>query len=93
MLPKDKFLEFLFVPLTQGGKDKIIRLIEKEPILNLISKMIRVGKRSDLRTIRKELELVVQLKNTGTVEKISDVIQKSTSKYTKEYADMLGHLS
>ena len=93
MLPKEKFLEFLFIPLTYGGKDKIMRLIRKEPILNLISKMIRVGKRSDLRTIRKKLELVVQLKNAGTVSKISDVIQKSTSKYTNEYADMLGHLS
>ena len=93
MLPKDKFLEFLFVPLTLGGKEKIMRLIEKEPILNLISKMIQIEKRSNLQSIRTELELVVQLKNPATVRKMSDVIQKSTSTYTEEYADMLGHLS
>ena len=93
VLPKDKFLEFLFVPLTLGGKEKIMRLIEKEPILNLISKMIQIEKRSNLQSIRTELELVVQLKNPATVRKMSDVIQKSTSTYTEEYADMLGHLS
>ena len=39
ILPKEKFLQFLFVPLIKGGKNEIMESIEKEPILNLISKI------------------------------------------------------
>ena len=93
ILPKEKFLEFLFVSLTKGGKEEIMELIEKEPILNLISKMMRIKKRIDLQTIRKELESAVQTKNLSTVAAISNIIKKSASKYTNEYIDVLKHFS
>ena len=93
ILPKEKFLQFLFVSLVKGGKSEIMKLIKKEPILNLISKMMRTQERIHLRIIRKELQSAVQLINTGTVEEISEIIQKSTSKYTNQYIDILKHFS
>ena len=93
VFPKQKFLEFLFVSLTKGGKDRIRELIRKEPIFNLISKMIRIQNRIDLQTIRKELQSVVQFLNTSTMSEISDIIEKSTSEYTDQYMDILKHFS
>ena len=93
ILPREKFLQFLFVSLTKGGKKKIMELIEKNPILNLISKMMRIGKRIDLQTIRKELKPVVQIIDTSIITEISETIQKSTSKYKDQYIDILKHFS
>ena len=93
ILPKEKFLQFLFVSLTKGGKNKIMKLIKKEPILSLISKMMRIRERIHLGIIRKELQSAVQLINTGTVEEISEIIQKSTSEYTNQYIDVLKYFS
>ena len=93
ILPKEKFLEFLFVSLIKGGKTKIIKLIEKEPILNLISKMMRIQNRVGLQSIRRELQSAVQIINTETVEKMSEIIQKSTSEYTNQYIDILKNFS
>ena len=93
ILPKEKFLQFLFVPLIKGGKDKIIQLIENEPILNLISKMMRIQNRVGLQAIRNELQSAAQIIRTGTVEQISEIIQKSTSKCTNQYIGILKHLS
>ena len=93
ILPKEKFLRFLFVSLVHGGKNKIMKLIEKEPILYLVSKMMRIQNRIDLQTIRQELQSVVTIINKGTVKKISDIIQKSTSEYTNQYMDILKHFS
>ena len=93
ILPKEKFLQFLFVSLTKGGKSKILKLIENEPILNLISKMMRIQNRVGLQTIRKELQSARQVVNTGTVEEISEIIQKSTSEYTQQYIDVLKNFS
>ena len=93
ILPKEKFLEFLFVPLTKGGKEQIIELIEKEPILNLLSKMMRTKKRIHLQGIRKELQAVLQIRNLSNGVAISDFIAESTSRYTNEYLDILKHFS
>ena len=93
ILPKEKFLQFLFVSLIKGGKSKIMKLIKKEPILYLITKMMRIQNRIGLQTIRKELQPAVQLINTETAEEISEIIQKSTSEYTNEYTDVLKHFS
>ena len=93
ILPKEKFLEFLFVSLIKGGKSKIMKLIEKEPILNLCTKMMRIQNRIGLEAIRKELQSAVQLLNTETVEEISEIIQKSTSDYTNQYIDILKNFS
>ena len=93
ILPKEKFLQFLFVSLVKGGKSEIMKLNEKEPILNLISKMMRIQNRISLQTIRKELQSAAQLKNTETVEEISEIIQKSTSEYTNQYIDILKNFS
>ena len=93
ILPKDKFLQFLFVSLVKGGKKKIMNLIEKEPILYVISKMMRIQKRIDLQTIRNELQLAVQIMNTGTIEEISEIIQKSVTESTIQYIDILKHFS
>ena len=92
-LPKEKFLEFLFVPLVKGGKVKIIELIEKEPIFCLIAKMMRIKKRINLETIQNELKSIVQMTNVTTVSKISEEISSSTSENTNEYINMLGHFS
>ena len=93
ILPKGKFLQFLFVPLVKGGKSEIMKLIEKEPILNLISKMMRIQNRIGLQTIRKKLQSAVQFINTETVEEISGIIKKSTSECTNQYIDVLKYFS
>ena len=94
VLPKEKFLEFLFVPLlTKRGKENVMEQIEKEPILNLISRMMRIENRIDLQTIRRELDLVTQIQTSKTVLEISRKIAKSTSKNTKDYIDILKHFS
>ena len=81
ILPKEKFLEFLFVPLlTKRAKEKIMELIEKEPILHLISKMMRIERRIDLQTIRQELNLISYIQPSKTVSDISQKLEKSTSK-------------
>ena len=94
ILPKEQFLEFLFVPLAKKSqKKKITELIEKEPILSLISKMMRIKKRLDLRGVRDDLQSIEQLlKSTATAE-ISGIIQKSTSNCTIEYIDVLKNIS
>ena len=93
ILPKEQFLEFLFVPITNGKKERITELIEKVPILSLISKMMQIGKRLDLQAIRNELQSVEQLLNLSAVTEISDIIQKSTSNCAAEYIDVLKHFS
>ena len=93
ILPKGKFLQFLFVPLVKGGKSEIMKLIEKEPILNLISKMMRIQNRIGLQTIRKKLQSAVQFINTETAEEISGIIKKSTSECTNQYIDVLKYFS
>ena len=93
ILPKQFFLEFLFVSLIKGGKTKIIKLIEKEPIFDLISKMMRVRKRIDLQLVREILQSVVQVRNASIINEISKIIEKSRSKYTNQYVDILKHFS
>ena len=93
ILPKEKFLEFLFVSLIKGGKSQIMKLIEKEPILNLISKMMRIQNRIGLQAIKMELPSAVQILIARTVEQISEIIQKSTSEYTNQYIDILKNFS
>ena len=93
ILPKEKFLEFLFVPITKSQKENIAELIENEPILNLISKMIQIEKRPDLSVIRENLKSIVRIHNSSAIVKISAVIQKSMSIYTTQYIDTLKHFS
>ena len=93
ILPKERFLEFLFVPLVKGGKTKITEMIEKEPIFCLIAKMMRVKKRINLDTIRDELKSIVQMKNESTICEISEEISNSTSENTNQYINMLEHFS
>ena len=93
ILPKQKFLEFLFVSLNKGGKDKIIELIEKEPILNLISKMMRIEERIHISTIRKKLSSAIQIQIASTITAISETIQKSASQNSNQYIDTLKNLS
>ena len=93
ILEKQKFLEFLFVSLTKGGKEKIIALIEEEPILNLISKMMLVEDRIQLQTIRDELSSGIKVRISSTINEISETIQKSTSEDSNRYIDVLKNLS
>ena len=93
ILSKEKFLEFLYVSLIKGGKSKIMKLIEKEPILNLCTKMMRIQNRIGLQAIRKELQSAVQYKNIETVEEISEIIQRSTSECTNQYIEILKNFS
>ena len=93
ILPKQQFLEFLFIPLPNDQKKKITELIQQIPILSLISKMMRIKNRSDLQAIRNELQSVEQLMNLTAVAEIGDFIQKSTSNLTTEYVDVLKHFS
>ena len=93
ILPKEKFLEFLFVPLIKGGKTKIMKLIEKEPILDLISKMMRIRNRIDIHSIRETIQSAVEIKNTSTIIEITEIIEKSMSKQTNQYIDVLKHFS
>ena len=94
ILPKDKFLEFLFIPLTKGGKEEIMEMIENIPILNLLSQMMRIKKRIDLHTIRKELQSVfIYIKHLDLDVAISNIIKKSASELTDQYIDILKHFS
>ena len=93
ILSKEKFLEFLYVSLIKGGKSKIMKLIEKEPILNLCTKMMRIQNRIGLKAIRKELQPAVQYKNIETAEEISEIIQRSTSECTNQYIEILKNFS
>ena len=93
ILPKQKFLEFLFVSLNKGGKDKIIEFIEKEPILNLISKMMRIEERIHLPTIRKQLSSAIKIQIASSITAISETIQKSASENSNQYIDTLKNLS
>ena len=93
ILPKEKFLEFLFVPLVKGGKAKITEMIEKEAIFCLIAKMMRIQNRINLETIRNELKSIVQMTNESTISKISEEISNSTSENTNQYINMLRHFS
>ena len=93
ILPKEKFLEFLFVPLTKGGKERIMELIENEPVLTLIAKMIQVENRIDLQTIRRELLSIQKIPSTSIINSISESIQKSTSECTTQYMDILKHFT
>ena len=93
ILPKEKFLEFLFVPITKSQKENIAELIQNEPILNLISNMIQIEKRPDLSLIRENLKSIVRIHNSSAIVQISAVIKKSMSIYTTEYIDALKHFS
>ena len=94
VLPKEKFLEFLFVPIrTRNGKENIMELIRKTPIFNLISNMMRIKNRISLQTVRQELDLLTQIQQSETVSDITDEIEKSTSKLTNEYIEVLKHFS
>ena len=93
ILSKEKFLKFLSLSLIKGGKTKIMKLIEKEPILNLISKMMRIRKRMDLQSVRGIFKTIVQIRNESTINEISKVIEKSTSKYTNQNIDILNKFS
>ena len=95
ILPKEKFLEFLFVPIgkDKSRKNKIIELIENEPILSLISKMMQIKNRIDLNEIRNTLLIISQIKLLGTISDISKTIEESTSTNTKQYIDNLKHFS
>ena len=93
ILPKEKFLQFLFVSLIKGGKNEILKLIEKEPILHLISKMMRIQNRIGLQTIRQELQSANQIVNTGIINKISEIIRFSTSEDSNRYIEILKHFS
>ena len=88
ILPKEKFLHFLFVALSRGGKDEIMESIQKEPILNLISKMMGLKKRCGLPKIRKFLQSILQLKRESTIIEISHAVEKSMSVYTNQYIDV-----
>ena len=93
ILPKEKFLQFLFVSLTKGGKKKIMELIEKEPILELISKMMRIQNRIDIYSVRQKIQSAVEIKNTSTIIEITEIIEKSMSNRTNQYIDVLKHFS
>ena len=93
ILPKKTFVEFLFVPLIKGGKKEIEKLIEKEPILNLISKMMLIKNRIKLLDLREELDNISQFKLSSTITDIGNIITKSASPYTDKYMDVLEKLS
>ena len=94
ILPKEQFLEFLFVPLLfKSGKQKITELIRKEPFLNLISKMMQISGRMNIQKVRNEFKSMAQLRNDGKINEISDIIKKSTSECSTQYIGVLKHLS
>ena len=93
ILPNETFLQFLFVSLIKGGKNKILKLIEKEPILHLISKMMRIQNRIGLENIRKDLQSAARIINRGIVNEINEIIRNSTSKDSNRYIEILKNFS
>ena len=84
ILPKNKFLEFLFVPIFKGKKEKMMNLIKKEPILYLISMMMRIKNRIDLQKIRAELDGVSKIKCSDNIKEISDKIDGWKTQFPKK---------
>ena len=93
ILPKEKFLQFLFVSLIKGGKRKIMKLIENEPILNLCTQMMRIQNRIGLENIRKDLQSAARIINRGIVNEINEIIRNSTSKDSNRYIEILKNFS
>ena len=93
IVSKQHFLEFLFISLTNSGKEKTTELILAEPILNLISKMMLIENRIKLQTIRNDLQLNIRTKITSTIVAISESIQKSISDNSNKYIDILKNFS
>ena len=99
ILPKKEFLEFLFVSLIKGGKEKIMKFIDEDPSLKLISKMMGIKERISLPNIRdglhKDVRLrrIDQIRNWDTINDISKTIENSSSEFTRQYMDNLEHLS
>ena len=93
LLPKETFLEFLFVPLIDGGKARIMKLIKREPIFRLIAKMMRIKKRVSLRKIRRKLHGAERIRNLDTIAEIRDTIKQSTSECSIQYISNLKHFS
>ena len=70
-----------------------MEMIGQDPILNLISKMMRIKKRIDLLNIRDNLNKIDQIRNWSIITEISQIIRNSSSDYTKQYIETLKHLS
>ena len=88
ILPIEKFLKFLFVPIFKGQKRKMMKLIEKEPILHLILKMMRIKNRIELHTIREELDQLSKIKcSDNIIKKISEKIKSSKTKYGMKFPE------
>ena len=91
---KVNFLKFLFVPvLSKKGKAKIQNLIQNDPMLWLISKMLRYYDRISLPEIKKDFSLISQFLSEETQKDIGDTISKFVTKEAREYLQNLEHIS
>ena len=85
ILSNEEFIQNLFVPITNSGKKVINEEIQKEPIYNLIQKMMKISKRRNLNDIRKQLDSIEILKDLITTCSISKIIDDSITKESNEY--------
>ena len=92
-LSKENYLEFLYVPLDKEKKKNIMKVIEKEPFLDLVSKMMRIKNRITVPEIRAKLKLISQVKNQLAIAEMTKIVADSKSEYTTQYIDNLKHFS
>ena len=92
LLPKELFIEFLYVPVIHGKSDITIE-IEKEPILHLIMKMMQVKNRISLADIKQSLRSIPVRTISKTASVISKIIEKSVTTETRLYVENLKKIS
>ena len=93
ILPKKKFLKFLFVSLITDEKKEIMELIEEDPMLHLISKMTQIKNRIGIPNISDELQEVDQIRNWSSINEISKIIEMSTAEYRAQIVNHLRHFA
>ena len=58
VLTRSSFLLWLYLPIDKKLKPRIDAIINQEPILKLISNMTKMKNRSNIRTVRRDFDLI-----------------------------------
>ena len=92
ILSKEQFIRNLFIPITQSGKNEIENEIRNDPILNLISNMMSIKSvvRHKIQDgLRIKLNAISCFKGLASIPKISEIVQKSMTRESKQYVKSL----
>ena len=94
LLPKETFLEFLFVPILSTKALTDIQFeIDDERILSLIFKMTKLKDRLTTQEIKTELKKIKVFKPLAAIKNISSIVGNFASHETKNYIQNLKKIS